>query len=155
MRFDDRVTADAKTYATKAQVIHMEIDPAEINKIIHADVPILGNVKDSLPMLTEKVSKNNHAAWLEEFHACSRVEHERLIERELSPEKPELTMAEVVTGSQMLSNDAIMVTDVGQHQMVATRYFKFKQSRSLLTSGGLGTMGFGLTCCHRCQNGHA
>lgn len=145
MRFDDRVTADAKTYATKAQVIHMEIDPAEINKIIHADVPILGSVKDSLPMLTEKVSKNDHAAWLEEFHACSRVEHERLINRELSPEKKELTMGEVIHRvSDAFKHDAIMVTDVGQHQMIATRYFRFKQSRSVVTSGGLGTMGFGL-----------
>lgn len=145
MRFDDRVTADAKTYATKAQVIHMEIDPAEINKIIHADVPILGSVKDSLPMLTAKVSKNEHAAWLEEFHACSRIEHERLIDREIFPEKVELTMAEVIHKvSEAYQHDAIMVTDVGQHQMVATRYFRFKQSRSVVTSGGLGTMGFGL-----------
>lgn len=145
MRFDDRVTADAKKYAKKAQVIHMEIDPAEINKIIHADVPLLGDVKQSLPMLTEKVNKNDHSLWLQEFHACSRIEHERLINRELRPEKPELTMGEVVKKvSAALDNDAIMVTDVGQHQMVATRYFGFKQSRSVVTSGGLGTMGFGL-----------
>ncbi len=145
MRFDDRVTADAKTYAQRAQVIHMEIDPAEINKIIHADVPILGSVKDSLPLLTEKVSKNEHAAWLEEFHACSRIEHERLINREIHPEKPEMTMGEVIHKvSEAFDHDAIMVTDVGQHQMVATRYFRFKQTRSVVTSGGLGTMGFGL-----------
>jgi acetolactate synthase I/II/III large subunit len=145
MRFDDRVTADVKTYAKKAQVIHMEIDPAEINKIIHADVPILGSVKDSLPMLTAKVSKNDHSDWLNEFHACARIEHERLINREVSPETPELTMGEVVHKvSAAFNDDAIMVTDVGQHQMVATRYFRFKQSRSVVTSGGLGTMGFGL-----------
>ena len=145
MRFDDRVTADAKKYATRAQVIHMEIDPAEINKIIHADVPILGSVKDSLPMLTEKVSKNEHTTWLEEFHACSRIEHERLINREIYPEKPEMTMGEVIHKvSEAYDHDAIMVTDVGQHQMVATRYFRFKQTRSVVTSGGLGTMGFGL-----------
>jgi acetolactate synthase I/II/III large subunit len=145
MRFDDRVTADVKTYAKKAQVIHMEIDPAEINKIIHADVPILGSVKDSLPMLTAKVSKNDHSDWLNEFHACARIEHERLINREVFPEKPELTMGEVVHKvSAAFNDDAIMVTDVGQHQMVATRYFRFKQSRSVVTSGGLGTMGFGL-----------
>jgi acetolactate synthase I/II/III large subunit len=145
MRFDDRVTGDTKRYATSAKIIHMDIDPAEINKIIHADAPVLGNVKESLPMLTEKVSKNDHSEWLEEFRACYRIEYERLIEKELYPEKPELTMAEVVRRvSSAYGDDAIMVTDVGQHQMVAWRYFKFKQSRSVITSGGLGTMGFGL-----------
>ncbi len=145
MRFDDRVTADTRRYATNAKIIHMDIDPAEINKIIHADAPILGNVKDSLPMLTSRVSNNEHEEWLEEFRACYRIEYERLIERELYPEKPELTMAEVVRRvSEAFNDDAIMVTDVGQHQMVAWRYFKFRQSRSVITSGGLGTMGFGL-----------
>jgi acetolactate synthase I/II/III large subunit len=145
MRFDDRITADTRRYATKAKIIHMEIDPAEINKIIHADAPVLGNVKESLPMLTEKVSKNDHSEWLEEFRACYRIEYERLIERELYPEKPDLTMAEVVRRvSAAFNDDAIMVTDVGQHQMVAWRYFKFRQTRSVITSGGLGTMGFGL-----------
>jgi acetolactate synthase I/II/III large subunit len=145
MRFDDRVTANTQRYATNARVIHMEIDPAEINKIIHADVPVLGTVKETLPLLTQKVNKNEHTQWLEEFNACYRVETERLISRELFPEKPELTMGEVVRRvSAAFDDDAIMVTDVGQHQMVATRYFKFKQSRSVVTSGGLGTMGFGL-----------
>ena len=145
MRFDDRVTANTQRYAVNAQVIHMEIDPAEINKIIHADVPVLGDVKETLPLLIEKVNKNDHSAWLEEFNACYRIEHERLIHKEHFPEKPELTMAEVVRKvSEAFNDDAIMVTDVGQHQMVATRYFKFKQSRSVVTSGGLGTMGFGL-----------
>jgi acetolactate synthase I/II/III large subunit len=145
MRFDDRVTGDTKRYATSAKIIHMDIDPAEINKIIHADAPVLGNVKESLPMLTERVSKNDHSQWLEEFRACYRIEYERLIEKELYPDKPELTMAEVVRRvSAAYGDDAIMVTDVGQHQMVAWRYFKFRQSRSVITSGGLGTMGFGL-----------
>ncbi|MFO7923942.1 MAG: thiamine pyrophosphate-dependent enzyme, partial [Bacteroidales bacterium] len=145
MRFDDRVTADTTRYATKARVIHMEIDPAEINKIIHADVPVLGNVKESLPMLTEKVSNNDHSEWLEEFRACDRIEYDRLAERELFPEKSQLTVAEVVRRvSTAFDDDAIMVTDVGQHQMTAWRYFKYKQSRSVVTSGGLGTMGFGL-----------
>lgn len=145
MRFDDRVTADTRRYATNAKVIHLEIDPAEINKIIHADAPVLGSVKDSLPMLTSTVSENDHGEWLEEFKACYRVEYQRLIERELYPEKPELTMAEVVRRvSTAFNDDAIMVTDVGQHQMVAWRYFKYKQARSVITSGGLGTMGFGL-----------
>jgi acetolactate synthase I/II/III large subunit len=101
MRFDDRVTGDTKRYATNAKVIHLEIDPAEINKIIHADAPVLGNVKESLPMLTSMVSKNDHSEWVEEFRACYRIEYERLIERELFPDKPELTMAEVVAGYQM------------------------------------------------------
>ena len=145
MRFDDRVTANTKRYATKARVIHMEIDQAEINKIIHADAPILGNVKESLPMLTSKVGKNDHSEWLEEFRACYRVEYDRLIERELYTDKPGLTTAEVVHRvSNAFNDDAIMVTDVGQHQMTAWRYFKSKQSRSVITSGGLGTMGFGL-----------
>lgn len=145
MRFDDRVTADTKRYATKAQIIHMDIDPAEINKNMYTDAPILGDIKESLPMLTEKVSSNDHSEWLEEFRACDRVEYERLIEREIYPEKTELTMAEVVRRvSSAFDNDAIMVTDVGQQQMIAWRYFKFRQSRSVVTSGGLGTMGFGL-----------
>ncbi|TVQ15702.1 MAG: biosynthetic-type acetolactate synthase large subunit, partial [Bacteroidetes bacterium] len=145
MRFDDRVTANPQRYATNARVIHMEIDPAEINKIIHADVPVLGTVKETLPLLTKKVNKNEHTQWLEEFNACWRIEHDRVIGRELSPDKPELTMGEVVKRvSTAFDDNAIMVTDVGQHQMVATRYFNFKQSRSVVTSGGLGTMGFGL-----------
>ncbi len=145
MRFDDRVTADTRRYGTKARVIHMEIDPAEINKIIHADAPVLGNVKESLPMLTGKVSKNDHSLWLEEFKACYRIEDERLISKELYPDKPQLTMPEVIRRvSAAFNDDAIMVTDVGQHQMMAMRYFKFRQTRSVVTSGGLGTMGFGL-----------
>lgn len=145
MRFDDRVTGDLRKYATNAKVIHLEIDQAEINKNVHADVPVLGSVKDSLPMLTKMVSKNNHEEWVNQFRACDRIEHERIIEKELNPDKPGLTMGEVVDKvSSAFNNDAIMVTDVGQHQMMASRYFKFKQSRSVVTSGGLGTMGFGL-----------
>lgn len=145
MRFDDRVTGDLRRYATNAKVIHLEIDQSEINKIIHADVPVLGNVKESLPLLTQLVSENNHDVWVEEFKACYRIEHERIIEKELNPVKAGLTMGEVVDKvSTAFNHDAIMVTDVGQHQMMAGRYFKFKQSRSVVTSGGLGTMGFGL-----------
>lgn len=145
MRFDDRVTGDLKKYAINAKVIHLEIDPAEVNKNVHADVPILGSVKESLPMLTQMVSANSHESWLEQFKACYRIEFERIIEKELSPVKPGLTMSEVVDKvSAAFNDDAIMVTDVGQHQMMASRYFRFKQSRSVVTSGGLGTMGFGL-----------
>jgi acetolactate synthase I/II/III large subunit len=145
MRFDDRVTGDTKRYAKKAKVIHLEIDPAEVNKIIHADVPVLGNVKETLPLLTRMVNKNEHTSWLEEFNACMRIEQQRVIQKELYPDKKELTMGEVVRRvSEAFNDEAIMVTDVGQHQMVATRYFKFKKTRSVITSGGLGTMGFGL-----------
>lgn len=145
MRFDDRVTGNVKTYATNAKIIHLEIDPAEINKNVHADVAVLGDVKESLPMLTAKVTSNSHTQWMEEFNACMRIEHERIIKNELSPTKPGLTMGEVVRMvSDAYRNDAILVTDVGQHQMMAARYFRFKKTRSVVTSGGLGTMGFGL-----------
>ena len=145
MRFDDRVTSVVQKYATNAKVVHMEIDPAEINKIIYADVPVLGNVKESLPMLTEMVSPNNHEAWLDEFKACYKIEDQKVIQPEINPIKEGLTMGEVIRKvSEAHDDDAIMVTDVGQHQMMAARYFKFKQTRSVVTSGGLGTMGFGL-----------
>ncbi|MDG5799469.1 biosynthetic-type acetolactate synthase large subunit [Marinilabiliaceae bacterium ANBcel2] len=145
MRFDDRVTGDLNSYAIKAKVIHLEIDPAEINKNVHADVPVLGDVKDSLPLLTEKVNKNNHESWLEEFKACDRIEKTRIIEKEINPPTGGIKMGEVIHKvSTAFNDDAIMVTDVGQHQMMSSRYFKFKQSRSVVTSGGLGTMGFGL-----------
>lgn len=145
MRFDDRVTGNLSTYATNAKVIHLEIDDAEINKNVHADVPVLGNVKDSLPMLTEKVTANTHDEWLEQFRACYRIEYDRIINKELYPIKTGLTMGEVIHRiSSAFKDDAIMVTDVGQHQMMASRYFRFRQTRSVVTSGGLGTMGFGL-----------
>ncbi len=145
MRFDDRVTSDTRRYASKAKVIHMEIDPDEINKIIYADAPVAGNVKESLPMLTKLVSRNDHSEWVEEFRACYRVEYERLVERDVFPDREVITMGEVVSRvSAAFTDDAIMVTDVGQHQMTAWRYFKFNRTRSVVTSGGLGTMGFGL-----------
>jgi acetolactate synthase-1/2/3 large subunit len=145
MRFDDRVTADTRRYATKAKIIHLEIDPSEISKIVHADVPVLGDIKESLPMITSLAVSNDHSGWVEEFKACARIEYERVVCRELKPEKESLTMGEVISKvSDAFNNDAIMVTDVGQHQMMAARYFRFRQSRSVVTSGGLGTMGFGL-----------
>ncbi len=145
MRFDDRVTGNVQKYATNAKVVHLEIDPAEINKIIYADVPVLGDVKESLPMLTEMVSANNHESWLNEFKACYKIEDQKVIQPEIHPTKEGLTMGEVIRKvSEAHDDNAIMVTDVGQHQMMASRYFKFKQTRSVVTSGGLGTMGFGL-----------
>ncbi|WP_029510211.1 biosynthetic-type acetolactate synthase large subunit [Marinilabilia salmonicolor] len=145
MRFDDRVTGDLTKYATNARVIHMEIDPAEINKNVHADVPLLGNVKKTLPLLTGKITKNEHTDWVAEFEACFRIEYKRIIEKETAPDDKGLRMGEVISKvSSAFNDDAVMVTDVGQHQMMGARYFRFKQSRSVVTSGGLGTMGFGL-----------
>ncbi|MBP8790230.1 MAG: biosynthetic-type acetolactate synthase large subunit [Breznakibacter sp.] len=145
MRFDDRVTGNTQKYGISAKVIHMEIDKSEINKNIYADVPILGDVKATLPLLTEMVVDNQHEAWLQEFKTCYKLEHDKIIKSQLNPAKEFITMGEAIHKiSEALNDDAIMVTDVGQHQMMAARYFRFKQSRSVVTSGGLGTMGFGL-----------
>lgn len=144
MRFDDRVTGDPSKFGINAKIIHLEIDPAEINKLVYADVAVLGNVKQSLPMLTEKISQRDHTAWLEEFHACYNIEREDIIEPAIERKGAHLRMGEVVDAVAQKFDDAILVTDVGQQQMFASRYFRFKQTRSIITSGGLGTMGFGL-----------
>ncbi len=145
MRFDDRVTGDISRYATQAQIIHLEIDPAEINKIIHADIPVLGDVKETLPKLTEVIKEKSYPEWLNEFRECDDLENKKVISEEVMPTKEGMTMGEVVRKvSLAFDDDAIMVTDVGQHQMMGSRYFNFKQTRSVVTSGGLGTMGFGL-----------
>lgn len=143
MRFDDRVTGKVAAYARQAKIIHLEIDPAEINKIIKADVPVLGSAKKSLRMLIGNVNKNSHDAWVQEFRDCDKVENEKVISKDIYPTQPGLTMGEVIRiASEKTNNDAILVTDVGQNQMVASRYFKFSQTRSNVTSGGLGTMGY-------------
>lgn len=145
MRFDDRVTGKVAAYARQAKIVHLEIDPAEINKIIHADAPVLGNAKKSLRMLIDNVNPNSHQDWLKEFHDCDKIEYEKVISHDIYPKKVGLTMGEVVRiASEKTNDDAILVTDVGQQQMIASRYFKFNQSRSNVTSGGLGTMGYGL-----------
>ncbi|MBA4409920.1 MAG: biosynthetic-type acetolactate synthase large subunit [Bacteroidota bacterium] len=145
MRFDDRVTGKVAAYARQAKIVHLEIDPAEINKIIKADAPVLGNAKKSLRMLIDNVNPNTHKAWLEEFHACYKIEYDKVVSHDVYPKKTGLTMGEVVRiASEKTNNDAILVTDVGQQQMIASRYFKFNQSRSNVTSGGLGTMGYGV-----------
>ncbi len=143
MRFDDRVTGNLAKYAKQAKVIHLEIDPAEINKNVHAHVPILGDAKTSLKLLTEHCHANEHTEWLERFREYSKLEYEKVIENELHPEKEGLTMGEVIRRvNDLTDGDAVVVTDVGQHQMVACRYAHFKKSKSNITSGGLGTMGF-------------
>ncbi|MBN1986313.1 MAG: biosynthetic-type acetolactate synthase large subunit [Prolixibacteraceae bacterium] len=154
MRFDDRVTGKVSGYATKAKIIHLEIDPAEIDKIIKATVAVLGNSKKSLKMLTENVKENNHDEWIERFRKCDMIENEKIIHKDLYPEKPGLTMGEVIRiAAEKTNHEAILVTDVGQHQMIASRYFKFRNSKSNVTSGGLGTMGFGLPASMGAQLG--
>lgn len=145
MRFDDRVTGKVAEYARNAKVIHLEIDPAEINKIIKADAPVLGNAKKSLRMLIDNVNANSYTDWVKEFHDCYKIEFEKVIDKDIFPTKPGLTMGEVVrVASEKTNHSAILVTDVGQQQMIASRYFQFTQSRSNVTSGGLGTMGYAL-----------
>lgn len=145
MRFDDRVTGDLNTYAKQAKIIHFEIDPAEIDKNVKVDVAVLGNAKDSLEMLLPKIKENNHDAWLNEFKTKYREEYEPVINKDLHPTKKGLTMGEVIHEINIASgNNAIVVTDVGQHQMVTCRYVKYNHSKSNITSGGLGTMGFAL-----------
>jgi acetolactate synthase I/II/III large subunit len=154
MRFDDRVTGKAGSYATNAKIIHLEIDPSEIDKIIKADVAVLGNANKTLKMLTDNVKPNNHEEWVEQFRECYRIEDEKIINKDLFPEKPGLTMGEVIRiAGDKTNHEAILVTDVGQHQMVASRYFKFRHPRSNVTSGGLGTMGFGLPASMGAQLG--
>jgi len=145
MRFDDRVTGKVAAYARQAKIVHLEIDPAEINKIIKADAPVLGNAKKSLRMLIDNVNPNSHKEWLDEFKACDKIEYEKVISGDIHPKKVGLTMGEVVRiASEKTNHDAVLVTDVGQQQMIASRYFQFTQSRSNVTSGGLGTMGYAL-----------
>ena len=144
MRFDDRVTGDPSKFGINAKIIHMEIDPAEVNKLVYADVAVVGDVKQTLPLLTEKIAKNDHSAWIDEFRVCANIEREDVIEPAIERRGPHLRMGEVVDAVAQQFDDAILVTDVGQQQMFASRYFRFKRSRSIITSGGLGTMGFGL-----------
>lgn len=145
MRFDDRVTGDVSRYAKQAKVIHVEIDASELNKIIKADVPVHADAKEALIEFTKKADKKKHEAWLSQFKECEMIEYYEVLKKELEPEDEELKMAEVVRMlSEKTKGEAIVVTDVGQHQMVTSRYYQYKKNKSNITSGGLGTMGFAL-----------
>lgn len=145
MRFDDRVTGNLATYAKQAKVIHFDIDPVEINKNVKVDVAVLGDCKQTLAAVTELLNENQHKEWIETFKDYEAVELEKVIRPELHPSTDSLTMGEVVRAvSEAGKNQAVLVTDVGQNQMIAARYFKFSKNRSIVTSGGLGTMGFSL-----------
>ena len=145
MRFDDRVTGDVTRYAKQAQIIHFEIDPAEVNKNIEVDIAVLGNAKDTLGEIIKYVETNSHKNWLKEFSDLYKVEFNKVIDAEINPTKKGLTMGEVIKHiNKHTKGDAAIVTDVGQHQMVACRYANFRNSKSNITSGGLGTMGFAL-----------
>jgi acetolactate synthase I/II/III large subunit len=145
MRFDDRVTGRLDKYAKQAKVIHLDIDPAEIDKNVKSTVPLWGDCKETLPMLTQAVKSKSYPEWLHRFDECMQKENDKVIHNELNPESKELTMGEVIKQiNEITGGDAVIVTDVGQHQMVACRYSKMNQTRSNITSGGLGTMGFAL-----------
>jgi acetolactate synthase-1/2/3 large subunit len=145
MRFDDRVTGRLDKYAKQATIIHLDIDPSEIDKNVKAHVGVWGDCKETLPLLTLGIEQKDRSEWLEVFAGYAKQEYNQCIQPEMYPSSDEMTMAEVIRNTNELTEgNAIMVTDVGQHQMVACRYTKFNESRSNITSGGLGTMGFGL-----------
>jgi acetolactate synthase-1/2/3 large subunit len=145
MRFDDRVTGSLDTYAKQAKIIHFDIDPAEINKNVKADVAVLGDSKVTLDLLLPMIKTNTHESWHNEFKKKYEIEFDQIIKNDVYPTKDRLTMAEVIEEINIASgHKAIIVSDVGQHQMIACRYAKFKQTKSNVTSGGLGTMGFAL-----------
>jgi len=145
MRFDDRVTGRLDKYAKQAKVIHLDIDPAEIDKNVKATVPLWGDCKETLPLLTSLVEAKTHTAWLQKFHDCLQKEQALCIDPEMNPTDEVLSMGEVIKAlNELTDGNAIIVTDVGQHQMVACRYAKMNQTKSNITSGGLGTMGYAL-----------
>jgi acetolactate synthase-1/2/3 large subunit len=145
MRFDDRVTGDLSKYATQAKVIHFEIDPSEVDKNVKTDVAVLGDAKASLTAILPLINESTHTDWHQEFKDLYAIEYEKVIKEDLYPTKEGLTMGEVINQINVHSNgDAAIVTDVGQHQMIACRYAEFNKTKSNITSGGLGTMGFGL-----------
>lgn len=145
MRFDDRITGKLSTYAKQARKIHFDIDPSEINKNVSVDVAVLGDCKETLPAVTALLNANHHEAWRESFREWDKQETSVVIEPQIHPTEGPLRMGEVVRRVTELTEDkAILVTDVGQNQMMAARYFRFTEKRSMVTSGGMGTMGYGL-----------
>ena len=145
MRFSDRVTGSLKTYAKQAKVIHLDIDKSEIDKCVKTDVAVVADCKESLPALTALLNKADHEEWKDSFKELAQREYERVIEPAIHPTEGPLLMGEVVNAvAEATKGDAVLVTDVGQNQLFATRYFKYHQKRSICTSGGLGTMGYGM-----------
>jgi acetolactate synthase I/II/III large subunit len=145
MRFDDRVTGRLDKYAKQAKIIHLDIDPSEIDKNVKTTVAVWGDCKETLPLLTAIINKGDHTEWLQKFGEYKQEEETQCITPELNPTEGELTMGEVIkTLNELTCGDAIIVTDVGQHQMVTCRYAKYNQTKSNITSGGLGTMGYAL-----------
>ena len=145
MRFDDRVTGNLATYAKQAKIIHFDIDPAEFNKNVKVDLKVLGNCKETLAAVTKQIEATQHTAWIDGFKPYAEKEYNKVIDKALNPADGPLLMGEVIRKvSEAAHNKGVMVTDVGQNQLMACRYFKFTQNRSVVTSGGLGTMGFGL-----------
>jgi len=145
MRFDDRVTGNLNTYAKQAKVIHFDIDPAEIDKNVKTDIAVVGDVKQTLAEILPLIEKNEHKEWMGEFDKLYQIEKNKVIDDQLNPTKEGLTMGEVLGGiNKITKGDAVIVSDVGQHQMFACRYADFVKTRSSVTSGGLGTMGFAL-----------
>jgi acetolactate synthase-1/2/3 large subunit len=145
MRFDDRVTGRLSDYARQAKIIHIDIDPAELNKNVPADVPIVADAKDALKKLIAKVKNNSHPEWLKRFAVCEKEEKTKVKEGEIHPKEGEIKMAEVIDMlSHKTKGEAVVVADVGQHQMIAARYYQPQKTDSYITSGGLGTMGFAL-----------
>lgn len=145
MRFDDRVTGDVTRYAKGAKVIHIDIDASELNKIIKADIGIHADAKEALEALIKYIKPRYHAAWRNEFEELAKLEYKEIVEKGILPESKEIKMAHVIRMlSEKTKGEAIIVTDVGQHQMVTTRYYQFQKPKTNITSGGLGTMGFAL-----------
>lgn len=154
MRFDDRVTGDASKYIKQAKVIHIEIDPSEIDKIIRADAPVIGDAKEVLKALLPLVKPNDHTVWRNEFRKFDAIENETITVPELTSLDGKIRMAEVIDMlSKKTKGEAVLVTDVGQHQMMASRYYQFRRPNSLVTSGGMGTMGFALPAAFGAQVG--